>query len=135
MKTLVWTVSFLFSLTVFGQESGSIVGKIMDHEQIDEPMLFAEVSLKGTHWKTQTNFNGNFELLDVVPGNYLLAISFLGYEDLEIPVEVHSKSILQIEESLMAKGIYAEEAIQTADGSASNDLFPAPTLEVTSQDQ
>lgn len=87
------------------QDSGSISGKILDGETYNEPLLMASIGLKNTTWSTQTNFNGNFELQNVPAGDYILQVDFLGYERLEIAVQVINNEQLVILETMSAKSI------------------------------
>lgn len=103
MRTCLYAIVTLLTTMAYAQGSGSIRGKILDNEMFNEPLLMATVSLKNTQWKDQTNFNGNFEITDVEPGNYTLEISFLGYESREVAVEVKENHQLEILESLNAK--------------------------------
>jgi len=97
---------------VTAQQTGNVQGKILDTNQ-EEPLLFANVSLKHTLWSTQTNFHGYFALEEVAPGNYTLVVTYLGYETLEIPLEVKSGETTMIHKplatlSLDSKGMVAE---------------------------
>ena len=83
-----------------GQSSGAIYGKITDTNLTGEPLLFANVQLKGTSFVTQTNFHGNFEMTGIPCGTYLLQVNYLGYESKEIELKMKSDEIIIIEESL-----------------------------------
>ncbi|QWX83230.1 TonB-dependent receptor [Cellulophaga sp. HaHaR_3_176] len=81
-------LSFLFIATISfsnAQDTGSIVGKIIDKEANDEPLAFANVLIKGTTKGTTTDFDGLYEIGNVAPGTYVLNFSYLGYETIEIP--------------------------------------------------
>lgn len=111
IQKIVLIIPFLFSAILLAQETSSISGRVLDNELSGEPMLFADVMLKNTEWKTQTNFHGNFEIDDVDPGNYILVISFLGYDTLEIPIEAKPNGVLQIQRGLSSKTIDPETVI------------------------
>jgi hypothetical protein len=123
MKKIFFISILLISAGLYSQDLGTIKGTITDWEMNNEPLLFAEIAVKNTPWKTRTNFRGNFELTDVAPGNYTLAISFLGYDTLEVPVEVTKKGTSTIQEALKAKTI-ALEAISLYDSPTSNTSRP-----------
>lgn len=103
MRVLFIVIAGLFTTLMYAQATGSVRGKILDSEMFNEPLLMATVSLKNTDWSDQTNFNGNFEITEVAPGDYMLEISFLGYESLEVPIEIKEDQQLEILESLKAK--------------------------------
>lgn len=79
-------VSFI-SLTLSAQNS-TLKGKVLDKELNLEPLPFANVTLKGTTIGTSTDFDGVYELNDIEPGNYVLIVSFVGYQTIEVPVEL-----------------------------------------------
>lgn len=115
MRTLFLAITTLFTTMAFAQANGSIRGKILDSEMFNEPLLMATVSLKNTDWSDQTNFNGNFEIADIEPGKYTLAVTFLGYEELEFPIEVKENEQLEILESLKAKTLTPPTMVQNSE--------------------
>ena len=54
----------------------------------NEPMMMANIAIKGKGSYVQSNLHGNFEIKDVTPGKYIITVSFSGYDSQEIPVEV-----------------------------------------------
>jgi AMMECR1 domain-containing protein len=103
MKSIFYFLLFItFSLS-YAQETGTIKGKILDGELFNEPLLMASVTLKNTELNTNTNFNGNFEIENIQPGQYNLIVAFLGYEGLELPVTVVAGEQLDVFETLHAK--------------------------------
>lgn len=107
MKQLLFVFLFVVFYNVSAQSNGVLSGKVLDAEIYNEPLLMASLSLKGTPWKAQTNFNGNFEITEVTPGRYTLQISFLGYETVEVPVEIKDGERLDVLQSLKAKSLPA----------------------------
>jgi len=78
----------LVSTVSFAQSSVSIMGNITDGETFNEPLLMADVTVKGTSLKVSTDENGLFVLDNLHDGNYTLVCSFIGYESEELNVEV-----------------------------------------------
>ena len=103
MKKTLFFLAFICTLNLFAQEEGAIRGTIFDMEMNNEPLLFADVQIKDTKFKTQTNFRGNFEISNIEPGNYILKITFLGYESYEVPVAVEASNTLEITQGLQAQ--------------------------------
>lgn len=103
MKHVLLLLALVFTSLSFSQDTGIISGKILDAEMFSEPLLMASISLVDTDFSTQTNFNGNFEIFNVLPGNYILSIAFAGYDELSIPVEIKSNERLEILKELHAK--------------------------------
>lgn len=109
MKKILLIASLLFITSLSSQNQGAISGTIIDKEMNNEPLLFADVSLKSIGKRVRTNFHGNFELTNIDAGNYVLVISYLGYETLEIPVTVKKNIVTQIHDGLVAKNISLDD--------------------------
>ncbi|CAM4087323.1 carboxypeptidase-like regulatory domain-containing protein [Zobellia nedashkovskayae] len=104
MKKTLFFLAFICTINLFAQEEGGAIrGTIFDMEMNNEPLLFADVEIKDTKFKTQTNFRGNFEISNVEPGSYILKITFLGYESYEVPVEILASNTLEITQGLQAQ--------------------------------
>lgn len=102
------------ALTGFSQQ-GSIVGKITDKEANEEALPFATVVIKGTTSGAVTDMDGLFQIPNISPGTYTLRITFVGYEDLEIPnVTVESGKATEITTSMGAGSVQLEEVVVTA---------------------
>jgi len=115
MRHTIFLLALLCSTSLFSQSTGSIKGNIVDLEAHNEPLLFADVSLNDTHWKTKTNFNGNFELSDIPAGKYDLKISFLGYETQMVAVEITPESAVRVEAGLRAISLSLNEIYKDKD--------------------
>ncbi|WP_276389200.1 carboxypeptidase-like regulatory domain-containing protein [Eudoraea chungangensis] len=102
MKNLVLVLTLLLSGFMFSQERASVRGTILDNETNNEPMLFANVHLKNTSINAKTNFHGNFEIDNLDPGEYILIVSYLGYETVEIPIAVKTNETIQVLKELQA---------------------------------
>ncbi|HEY9046785.1 MAG TPA: TonB-dependent receptor [Ohtaekwangia sp.] len=74
------------STTLWAQQKGSVKGVV--HSSDGQPAAHVNVLLKGSKKGTVTNENGEYEIKNIEPGNYTLAISFIGLETKEYPVEV-----------------------------------------------
>ncbi len=105
MKNFLWITFLTITACVNAQNGGKISGKITDIGLGDEPLLMANVTIKNTDIATQTNLNGNFEILGIDPGMYVLTLSFAGYDTVEIPVNVLAETTTKIEQGLSPKNI------------------------------
>lgn len=81
------TLTILLLITCFlgYAQNGTIAGKVQDKEVNNEPLPFANVSIKGTTKGTTSDFDGLYQITNVEPGTYTLVFSFVGYETREIP--------------------------------------------------
>lgn len=96
MKNILLVAAFFFTLALFSQDNGVIKGTITDHAMNNEPMLFANVQLKGADTSYQTNFHGNFEISNLAAGTHTLVVSYAGYETQQIEVVVKEDEITQV---------------------------------------
>jgi TonB-dependent receptor len=93
LKLLLITL-FICSLG-WSQSKGTISGVILDKDLNNEPLAFANVTLKGTTIGTSTDVEGKYAIV-ADAGNYTLVISFLGYETVEIQCAIKENEILII---------------------------------------
>ena len=135
----VLTLIIVVSINSFCQNNGKLAGKIVDASN-NEPLIGVNIILKGTYYGAATDVNGNFSIGNIVPGNYDIKISFIGYKTEEYTgfkieagktvelnvkmspstltldkdvVVVGSKPLLDVEETQSKKTISAED-IQNA---------------------
>lgn len=92
----------LISVMAWAQK-GTINGTLRDKEMNDEPLPFANVIIKGTTTGTTTDENGKYSL-SVPAGSHVIVFSFLGYENLEVPVTIKANETIVINRSLSAGG-------------------------------
>jgi hypothetical protein len=100
MKNIFFVFTILFSATLLSQNLGGIKGKVTDKAMNNEPMLFANVQLKGFDTYYETNFHGNFEISEIEAGEYTLVISYAGYESQELNIVVSENKISQVKTNL-----------------------------------
>ncbi|MFS4466442.1 carboxypeptidase-like regulatory domain-containing protein [Maribacter sp. 2210JD10-5] len=120
MKHILTVVFLLSGLISSAQDLGGVSGKVLDAEMFNEPLLMAFVSVKGTDKSVQTNFNGNFEIADMAPGQYTLEIAFLGYEAVTLPIEIKSGEYTTILQSLRAKSLTPGATTATTENISEN---------------
>lgn len=78
--------------TVSGQTTGDIRGFIYEQET-SEPSIYTSVFLKGTKYGTQTNLDGYFSLTKIVPGDYTLLVTSIGFDTIAVQVTVKGNDI------------------------------------------
>jgi iron complex outermembrane recepter protein len=95
----VLTMAFLLvSVNLFAQ-AGNIKGMVKTSDL--QPAEFATVGLKGTGKGSTTNANGEFELKNIVAGNYTLIVSFFAVEQQEIAIEVKTDETTIVPEIIL----------------------------------
>lgn len=107
----------LFATVNYAQNTGLIVGKIMDNELDNTPLAFANLSIKNTSITSQTDLTGLFLIENLEAGDYTLVCSFPGYETQEIKVHVDSLQPIELQVSLSASAVSLSELASLANTS------------------
>lgn len=111
MKLRLLFIAFfsLFILsTGFAQNTGKVRGFVMDKIS-DGPIPYANAVLDGTEIGAVANDEGFFVLNNVPPGEYVLKVTFVGYEGF-------SKTIKVVAGRITSEKIYLAEASQELEG-------------------
>jgi len=87
MKKLLMPLLLLLTNVAFSRNTGSVNGTVID-KQLNEVLGGATVSVKGTKVSTSTNDQGKFIIRNLPAGKIVLEISYVGYEKMEVPVEI-----------------------------------------------
>ena len=106
---LTFIALLIISLS-FGQSKGTIKGIITDKEANNAPLPFANATIKGTSINTTTNENGEY-ILKIEPGVYKIEFSFIGYENVEVPVTVKDGAIVEVNISLGSGGYQLKDVV------------------------
>lgn len=115
----VWMLMLFLILgfsTAQAQESGRITGKITD-EGLGEPLIGASVMLEGTSLGDATSVEGEYTIRRVAPGDYILIVGYIGYQQQKIPVTVVSGETLEVNVSLRSVAVQGEDINITAQAS------------------
>ena len=109
----------------FAQGDNSIKGFVYEKSN-GEPVMFANVFLKGTTHGSTTDINGYFNITRVPDGNYLIMVTSIGYDTITDNVSLRGNQIVN-------KKYYIEEtSIQLAAVSITADKIEARTETKTS---
>ncbi|MDF1698780.1 MAG: TonB-dependent receptor [Saprospiraceae bacterium] len=114
---LLSILMLISSMSVLGQNA-LIRGNVYDKES-GEPVSFANVYLEGTSKGTNTNLDGFYTLTDIVPGNYTVIATFIGYDTARVEVKLTKNDIeytsLYISESSVNIGVVDISASRQTD--------------------
>ena len=80
MKNILF-VLLLLSISVFGQNTGIIQGKVLDRKT-QETLIGVSIFVEGTGLGAQSDLDGNFKIENVPTGSYNLKATYIGYEPL-----------------------------------------------------
>ena len=82
---LLWFLSILFvAFSVMAGTTGKIAGTVRD-AQTGEPLIGANVVLKGTGMGAATDMDGYFYIINVPIGEYTVEVSMIGYQTVVHP--------------------------------------------------
>ena len=86
MKKAIFIVLTLLSSFGVYSQNGKITGQIKD--QNNSPLIGVNVFLENTTIGAQTGSTGDFVIEDVLPGEYILQASYLGYKRKEVKLRI-----------------------------------------------
>ena len=113
MKKFILLFILFVSTLSFSQNTGSVVGKLIDKEYNNEPLAFANVLIKGTTKGTTSDFDGLYSFENLEPGEYILSYSFVGYETQEINVTIVAGKVAEINVTMSASAASLDEVVIT----------------------
>lgn len=109
MRNLLLSIFLLVTATSFAQ-SGRISGKVT---AANNPLPYATIVLAGTHYGTTANGQGFYEIKNLVPGEYLLVFSSLGYSSERIKVIIAGGKATYRSADLMKSSSALSEVVVT----------------------
>ncbi|MBU1369173.1 MAG: TonB-dependent receptor, partial [Bacteroidetes bacterium] len=59
-----------------------------------EPVIFSNVYLEGTNYGASTDINGYFSITKILPGEYQLLVTFLGYDTIRQELVLSANDVL-----------------------------------------
>jgi hypothetical protein len=110
MKIKLLFLSLFLCISAFSQTKGTIKGTLTDKEFNNEALAFANVVLKGTSISAITNDKGEYSI-NVNPGDYIIQFSFIGYENIEVPVKVVEGQTIIINKTLGSGNYTLEDVV------------------------
>ncbi len=93
--SIFFFLTFLFLSFLSFSQTGLVKGFVYDKKS-GEPISFTNLSLLKTNYGTTTDDNGYFVINKVPKGDYVLRISFMGYEEKLMPIQITSGGILTL---------------------------------------
>ncbi|MCF6269805.1 MAG: TonB-dependent receptor [Melioribacteraceae bacterium] len=106
--------SFLtISSSIFAAPSGKIVGTVTD-ANTDEKLIGANISVQGTALGAATNMEGEYRIANIPVGSQTLKISYIGYKDTLLIVNIVENRTLTVDVELNLDVIQGEDVVVTA---------------------
>ena len=99
MKFQFLLFSLLVSFLSLAQTTGTISGVLKDKNANNQPLAFANIVLKNTSISANSDIDGKY-LIKVASGDYTIVFSFIGYENVEVPVTVVTGQTVTINKTI-----------------------------------
>ncbi|WP_300570502.1 TonB-dependent receptor [Flavobacterium sp.] len=112
MKIKLSFLFLFFTLISFGQ-NGTVSGVVSDKDMKNEPLPFANVTIKGTTFGATTDMEGKYTI-EVPEGSYSIVFSFLGYESKEVVFTVKANEKITISETIGSGSVKMEDVVVKA---------------------
>ncbi len=74
----IFVLNMITTLNILAGTTGKIAGRVMD-KTINEPLIAANIVIKGTSMGATTDADGYFFIINIPPGKYTLEASYIGY--------------------------------------------------------
>ncbi|NJL12333.1 MAG: TonB-dependent receptor [Microscillaceae bacterium] len=100
----------VFCFEALAQQTGSVRGRVLD-ETNGEPLPGANVVLKGTLKGASTDLSGYYQINFVPMGTQVLVISYLGYREQEVSVQVNPGQLTQLNINLASEASVLGEIV------------------------
>ena len=123
-----------FPYLLFSGTTGKISGIVID-ESTGEPLIGCNVWIEGTDLGAASDWEGNYYILNVPPGNYTMRASMIGYSAVRMTnIEVSIDLTTSADFSLPTKAIEGEEVVVVAERALITKDLTATTAIVNSAD-
>jgi TonB-dependent receptor len=86
------------------KKSSTISGKVTDKSN-NEALIGAYLSIEGTSFITATGIDGKYLLQNIPLGKYLLKVSYIGYNSVEIAIDISSREKVEKNISMEYSGV------------------------------
>ncbi len=126
MKFSYLILVLVFSTAIFAQK-GTVTGVVTDKELNNETLPFANVGVKGSTLGIATDENGKYNL-SLNAGDYIISFSFLGYEEVDVPVTVIAGQSITLNKAL-GSGAYTLKDVQIQNVTRSREKETALLLD------
>ncbi len=110
MKFRLLFITLLISSFALAQTKGTISGLITDKDLNNAALPFANAVIKGAPFSTTTDENGKYSI-SLLPGDYTIVFSFLGYENAEATFTIKENETVIINKALGSGNYKLEDVV------------------------
>ena len=113
MRKILVCLLAVMAIGVRAQYDAHLTGHVLD-EATGEHMPFVNVQLKGTNIGTVTDESGHYFLKDLPIGRQTIVFSYVGYEPLELPVNIIEDKTVELKAALREYSQQLNSVVVTA---------------------
>ena len=111
---ILLTIMLVISVLSYAQGDNSVKGFVYEKSN-GEPVMFANVFLKGTTLGSTTDINGYFSITRIPDGTYTIMVTSIGYDTIAESISLKGNQILNKKFSIEEASIQLEAVSITAD--------------------
>ena len=131
MRKILVCLLAVLSLPLMAQYDAHLTGHVLD-ETTGEHLPYVNVQLKGTNIGTVTDETGHYLLKDLPIGRQIIVFSYVGYETLELPVNIVEDKTVELKASLREVSQQLNSVVVTANRYATKRQETATIVNVLS---
>ncbi len=103
-------ISFICTTQIFPQ---SILKGVVTDSLTNDELIGANVFLVNTSLGAATNIEGKFVITSITEGSYKVRVSYIGYKQKDIDVQIKSNQTLELNVQLVLDVIQSDEVVVT----------------------
>jgi len=113
LRIFVTVMVYLLIPNILFGVNNTIKGEILD-ANTKKPLQNANVVIDETAFGTASDFDGKFIIQNIPPGNYSLAVTFIGYKTYKKEIQLMQGEVLSLKILLESSPIEGKEVVVTA---------------------
>ncbi len=129
INTYIILLFTLLSYNLFAQ-TGTVRGFVYEEES-GEPAMFCNVLLQGTSYGASSDVNGYFVISKIAPGDYTLAVTYLGYDTIKNSITVSTDKIISKNYFLKKSSVKLETVTISAQRTTARTETQTSVLKIT----
>ncbi len=130
-KNLLAAALLMIAVPLAAQYDAHLTGHVLD-EQTGEHLSFVNVQVKGTNIGTVTDESGHYWLKDLPVGRQTIVFSFVGYETLELPINIVENKTVELKAVIREQSQMLDNVVVTANRYATKRQEAATIVNVLS---
>ena len=131
MRKILVCLLAVLSLPLMAQYDAHLTGHVLD-ETTGEHLPYVNVQLKGTNIGTVTDETGHYLLKDLPVGRQIIVFSYMGYETLELPINIVEDKTVEPKATLREVSQQLNSVVVTANRYATKRQETATIVNVLS---